>query len=475
MIGRQLLFTAVLGALVSGCTTSLETRPVPLSATRVDGLEYSLPALELEFAVTRRMVDCTPAADDGSTPLVPKFEVTVEPKQELVPAETFSMDYAKLSKAWKTSKLTVDWYDNRMLKSVNVSATDKSVDIALEALKTGISIAKLAGGIPAGAGQSGADIASCPAEVETRKKLLVQRKGAQGDLVDQTAIIEAFNARDAAKLSESEKQALGAAVKAAKEKTDAIADLDKKIAALDKVLAFTETVRWRPPSLAKAPVVEAHTFDFRILSSPQTLEEQARVKWIKGLFSITDVDDIGAGDPGCETVLGKDGEPRHFRCRLQIALALQVRLDPESIGAHADQVTRTETALSLTPSKPKKAQGRGDHVDGIVTRMPARARFLACSGGAFPCSRSSATKLVDQLVSVPQFGHYLVLPFSNGIGEDNTLTVSFAENGMPTSVTYEDKQAAGLAIAKGASQGAEAVLGFADDLRAARKASPAYS
>jgi hypothetical protein len=448
----------------------MDTRPVPLTAKRVDGAEYSLPALELEFAVTRRMVDCTSTTSpiDASQVLAPKFEVTVEPKQELVAAETFSMDYASLSKPWKTSKLTIDWYENRMLKSINVSATDKSVDIAVEVLKTGLSVAKLAGGIPVPAGLAGASVAGCPAEVTTRKQAVGDRNKAQAELAKQTAIVAAFNARDAAKLSAKDKKALGVAIGAAKAQTDAIGKIEKELAELDKVLAFTETVRWRPPSAAGSTTSQERTFDFAIPDQPVTSEEQARARWIKRLFNVDDVKTLGLADRDCEKDLGSDGEPKQTRCRLQVALALQVRLEPEGQGAGADQLSVAQDALGLKPQR-QSARLRRDHVAGVVTRIPARARFLACSGSGAPCQRSSSTKLFDQVISVPQFGHYLVLPFSNGIGEDNQLTASFAENGMPTSVTYEDKQAAALIVAKGINQGADAVLGYADQVRAAEK------
>jgi hypothetical protein len=92
---------------------------------------------------------------------------------------------------------------------------------------------------------------------------------------------------------------------------------------------------------------------------------------------------------------------------------------------------------------------------------------------AQPCHTSSADKLFDQYVTVPQLGHYLVLPFSNGFGEDNQLTANFNEAGTPTMVEYKEKQAAALVAAKAANQGAESLLDLVADVRTFREAEKA--
>ncbi|WP_161732184.1 hypothetical protein [Sphingobium yanoikuyae] len=462
----------MVGVLASGCTTSMKTRPVPADVKRVDGAEYSLPALELEFAVTRRLVDCSPtfSSSDSNKPLDPTFEVLIEPKQNLVADETFSMDYSQLYKSWKTGKFVVDWHDNGMLKSVNVTTTDKSVDIALELLKTGISVARIAGGFPPVGAAPGAHLRRCPAELETRKSLLAERKKAQGELAALTATIESFSGRDAAKLSEADKKKLGKAVDDAKDRSNVINEIAKKLADLDKVLAFTETLFWRPATAPGVTTPQTDKFVFTLPSKPATLEEQARVKWVKALFGVDDIDDIGLADLGCEDDLDAKGEPVEVRCRVQQALALHVRLAPQGADANGKRLEATQTALGIKAASNPGGNSTKDHVAGVITRVPARARFLACSGGAGNCEPASPSKLADQVIRVPQLGHYLVLPFKNGIGQDNALVASFAENGLPTSVSYEDKQAAGLVVAKGLSQAADAGLTLAADIDAAQEA-----
>lgn len=493
----QLIGIVLCGTSLTACTTSMETRPVPTGTKAVYGTQYSLPALELEFAMTRRLVDCSPPAKSAAVadssanpqsvvnqdppqttttaknqPVVPEFEFKVDPKQEFVASETFAMDYSSLSKTFKTSAFKIDWHDNGMIKSFNVEATDKGGEIALEALKAGIAIAKLAGGIPSGGGARGTATPACPIEVETRKGLMKNSKTASDMLAQQTAIVESYQGRDNAILSETEKGKLNDALNEAKKQTKAIADINKKLAELDKVLAFTETVRWRPPASAGAVNPHDETFRFEIpQGNPATIEEAARAKWVKRLFGVDNLNPLGRANDGCETVdENKDGNPDSFLCRLERSLAFTVRLLPEPVNSGSGQLAETRSALGMKNQESNKASAKRDHVRGVVTRMPVRSRFYGCSGIVQSCHRASPEKLFDQLVSVPQFGHYLILPFSNGFGEDNQLTVNFSEAGAPTLVDYKHKKAAALTVAQTVNQGAGLLLGYAADVRAFRKA-----
>lgn len=469
---RQLAVLSLATLSLGACTTSMETRPVASTATRVDGVEYSLPALELEFAVTHRLIDCA-EVDVGASgkEIVPEFEMKIEPKQEMVPSETFEMDYSKLSRGWKTSKFVVEWHDNRMLKSINTSATDKSSAIILETLKAGISIAKLAGGIPPVAGMAGAKGATCPAQIQVRKNLLVQRKKDVKGLEAQNGIVEAFNARSVtATLSEEDKKALSAALAAAKTHTDAIADLDKKLAQLDKVLALTETIRWRPASNTEPFAMQRLTRNFTLPDNPTAIEEVARAKWIKGLFGLDNLFSLGFGGPGCEANVDENGVPQHFRCRLVRSLSMDVWLMPYTPGGSAEAVEATRTALGIKAEESGTPEKKADHVRGVVTRTPVRARLIACQGLLEACHGASTNKLVDQNVTVPQVGHYVVLPFSNGFGQDNALVATFAPDGTPTKVDYQDKEAALLVAAQTVNQTAQTVLTYEAELRSFREA-----
>lgn len=382
------------------------------------------------------------------------------------------MDYTDLAAPWKTSNFKVEWHDNDMLKSINVGATDRSPEIIVESLKAGLTIARLAGGIPPG----GPDVAEranpvCPVEVEIRKSLMEQRKGATKLLTQHTAVVQSFKDRDVATLSDADKQRLSDALAGTKVQTEAIAELDKKLAELDKVLAYSETVRWRPPTIAGATAVQTQTFPFELVEGEgATADDVARAKWVKRLFSIEELEPLERTDPGCVTVDDdRDGNPDPFGCRLEQSLAFSVMLDPEPANAQPGQLAATRTALGISEPRSRTEPIR-DHVRGVVTRMPVRSRFFACAGSARPCHRASPDKLFDQLVSVPQFGHYLVLPFSNGFGQDNELTANFAETGRPTMVEYKDKQAVALAAAQAVNQSAGLLLDYSQDVRTFREA-----
>jgi hypothetical protein len=392
----------------------METRPVPTGAASVYGTEYSLPALQLEFAVTRRLVDCSPpakvavapavqqggggrastantsgpgaaadiAAASASRSVIPKFEFKADPKQELVASETFVMDYSALSNGWKTSGFKVEWHPNGMLKSINVEATDKGGEIALEALKAGIAIAKLAGGIPPGAAALGTATPTCPVQVETRKAHLRDKKTASETLAAQTAIVESFGGRDLATLDEASKTALNGALNETKKQLKIVGELDKKLAELDKVLAFSETVRWQPAAKAGTSDRQDKLFPFELSEdSPVTVESAARAKWIKGLFGVDNLDPLGLSDAGCENVDDdKDGEPDAFLCRLERSLAFAVSLEPQPTKGPAGQSADARAALGVSEPKARSRPQR-DHVRGVVTRMAARSRFYGLLGG----------------------------------------------------------------------------------------------
>ena len=467
-------------AVLSGCTTSLQTRPVGPEMTRIDGVEYWLPALELTMPVTRRLIDCeqrTMERAEGKVEVVlPKFEFKVEPVQDLVPAEAMVMNYADMARPWKTSEFAVEWHDNRMLKKVNAKASDKSGEIALEVLKAGIGVAKLAGGIIPPAGAAEASTPSCPAEVATRKNLQKQKKARTAELAVQTALVEAFRARDAESLSEDEKNALGAALAESARITKAIGELDKKLAEADRILAYTETLRWRPASAAGSTSLQQLVAEFTLPDTPTTAEEVARTKWVKKLFGMDDISMLGRANEGCEDIDGDgDGIPDSFRCNLERSLSLVAGIQPLDGGLAGEstaeqRVAATRSALGISAPKSRARSSSRDHVDGLITRIPVSARFFACSGSGEACHRSSTTRLFDEAISIPQLGRYGVLPFSNGPGQDNTLEATFAENGLLTSVSYKEEKSSALVMAQTLNQGAEALLGYSQEVRAYREA-----
>lgn len=490
---------------LSGCTTSLDTHPVSLQQPRIDGVTYALPALQLETMVTHRLTKCKivlpgePGYDArlgvNSANLIAEFKTTIENKPTYPASEYFVFNYAALASALKTSSFRVTYHDNRMLKTLNASAQDQSIAVAVEAVKAGVSIAGLVTGVPLPLGDAGAPEPppfSCPTAtvvadkpgangkpiyergslIDLRAKMTGLQKAAVEKLAGINKKIAALNARAAgATLSDTDKREITTLTEEGSDIADKIVEFDKQIAAFDKTLAYSEMFRWQP---ARGKTVElTREMPFSENDPDDAARGKARKLWVAALFN----EDKNDGFDGAFGPLVPDPcGPKEEACDLKAAgrriakeLSLAFLLRPDHVVLSVDDAKAVADRLDLS-NRIRKEPRKRDHIRGVVARQPAPGQFLVCRGFQLPCTAKSASKLLDERVSVPQLGAYIVLPYSNGFGEDNALTAEFAQSGEPTLVEYKENKAVALEAVKGLGTSVNTVGGFVQALDAAKEA-----
>lgn len=504
----------VLVGALAGCTTSLETRPVSLGQNRIDGVPYALPVLSLEAKVTHRLTACEvvlpgsagfdPALGGLNSPnLVAEFETTVENKAEYPAAEYFVLDYSALAAATKSSSFKVTFHDNRMLSAINVSADDATVDVAVATLKAGISVAGLAAGVPVplGAPSFAADPpVACPTAqraaaargpngeivletvpmIDLRKSLAAQRKAAVEALADTNATLAALNARNPATLSPTDQAQITTLTGQGKTLADNIKGFDRQIAAFDETLAYTEVLHWQPPGTLPGSRVLTRAFPFTEHDTDDAARGAARRLWLNELFNSNDHDDFeamfGAIDPAhCS---GKDCQDNLAGPRIARELSINFRLQSDHVVLSPSDARGISGRLGIktlpyNPNDEESYINTGsvrDHVRGVVARQPISGDLIVCTHSDVPCTASAATKVLDEAVSVPQLGAYIVLPFSNGLAENNALNATFAKTGEPTMVEYKENSAAALEVAQGVATGANSLNSFFQAVETGRKA-----
>jgi hypothetical protein len=101
-------------------------------------------------------------------------------------------------------------------------------------------------------------------------------------------------------------------------------------------------------------------------------------------------------------------------------------------------------------------------VNGFVFRQPAPATLKVVA-------KANSETVIDDKVAVAQFGRLRVLPLRSRWGEKNTLSASFAMDGMPTSVEYKALKAPGVDLFKAGNQAAEGYLAIRDEIQAAKE------
>ena len=127
--------------LVVGSGASVETAYA--------GAVHYLPMVQFNLTVTRTLAQCSsPVAGGGKPQSNIRFEYKVRAEPSYIPGERFVLDYESISSWTKTGDLTLETYDNGVLKSLNSTVADESAAIAGNLVATGVGIAKLVTGVP---------------------------------------------------------------------------------------------------------------------------------------------------------------------------------------------------------------------------------------------------------------------------------------------------------------------------------------
>ncbi len=385
----------------SGCTTSVTSQRLSDFENQPSGVIYSLPMLQYDFDVTWKVIKCGPN---------PKIKVTAKVKElnSVDHDAAYVLDYTSLSSPTKVTALTVKLEEQGLIKSINAVAEDRTGEVIKNLFSIAGDVALTAAGVPpvpaapAAPAAPVAQIELCTADIKRAVDSLQQ---SENDLERRTEALNTANTnvKNLMLLIEAQPkpgepwlQKLEQALKASRQAAGALTGLQRQRARQLASVSFSATEVWPASgSWPKAPkAVMTHTIE---------LPGQVRHKWFIGT-------------------------PADLQKQLKLYLQLQSKS-----SSFASAVTDASNA-------------------GVYYRHPVPVRLTACLED--PCSQPTA-KQVKQVVSqAPQAGPLVLLPFSNGPFQNNSLEVEFA-SGQPSEVIYkelsasaETATAAGAEIAK---------------------------
>ena len=464
------LISAACSFALVGCT-SLSTRGELRTAdmaNAVKGVPYALPQLQYDVKITRTLAQCEEPALSAAVPAnskksrkkppsvpVPaappvdalKFTVKAEATSAFVAGERYMLDYEKLAGFTKISSITLDYYENGSLKSINASAEDRSAAIIGDLGKAAFSIARIAMGIPGG---SGAPEKAAPEEAAQEpilvcsaaaKTVMADVKKATILLTDAKTELESRTDRvtkltDQLKLGTLNSAGKGKLQKAIDAQTEQAVLVTDRQGALDKLTAKLSVT-----------TTERISFASDQLSGFLPL----RTDGLDKLLPLVDrkMAPKDSGDPNV--------------CNLGDAKACL----PKVLQAEwAVQPLAPSRGTPLEDGNPLTVK-TADAQKGIFVRQPEAARLLLCRTGKAPvCStRSDELLFTSSDAMAPQLGQLRFLPFRNEMFQNNSLVLSLRENGSIEKFEYKDLKAQGEVMAAAAADLAAQGLSFADARR----------
>lgn len=427
---------------VAGCTTrltsSLENQgpytKAPGGTVVQVGPDYGLPMLQFTLKVRRTLIEC----ESGSAASV-RYLAKVEAEPRYVVGERPSVDYEKLSGWSKTSKFELQTYDSGVLKSINAQAEDHSKAIVASVVKSGVSIFSLASGVPLNLSQlpGKPKLHVCTKEakallalVDTTTKTLKAQTSKLTELTEEVARLERSAGINA--LNSQGKESLNTAQKQVAAQAKLTAETDKALAGyVDRLSASEELVWPRLPS--------KRTDDI----SPNARSKRQ----LDALFEEAPKDKDGNYVGGFDTA------------RIEAARNMYVRLAP---------VIDLDKTCEDAPEKCSASEVAPKDASGLLYRSPVMGQLLVCQVSSdSECAIDGASGVVVTATAVaPQLGRLRVLPFRNGIFQNNELKATFREDGNLATVNYDEKTARGLELAESVANGLDQIVAARDAERA---------
>ena len=347
------------------------------------------------------------------------YSALVTPR--LIPDTTkpLYIPYNKLNGAMKQTNMTFDLYDNGTLKSINAAITDKTDEVVLNLVKTGVTIAKMVGGIPSGipAFTEGNPAARIP---PTDPLCMSSIQNVLNDV--QTA------AREITKLSEDvEKRE--AVVLLLKQQTGSVppnlgTELDGLKSAREKLFDKKNGLAKQKSLLSDEQIV---------IIKPQlgreVIDKDGKITIVDELLE----DEVNALD------------------RLKDKWFNRKVSETPDVKADVDNALKAYWGLYLpTVSEHQRADKPiGADQEGIIYRQSVSGEFMLCVDG--PCLKEykpvagKDNRLYSTSLVVPQVGVLATLPVTNPVFGKNTLIAAFSPSGVLTKLTFTSEAAAATA------------------------------
>lgn len=408
---------AIASLPLAGCTT-LRVNPATSDPLSRQGIAYFLPFSQFETKVTWA-ASCDKVSRELA--LTPKIEATAKNGPD--PAALYVIDYASLSAFTKTSSVKATFYDSGAIKSINAEADDRTAEILTKTFSAVGKVAKLVA-------TAGSDKALCSADLVQK---LGDAKKAKDKVEELTALL-AKHTRDL-DLSSARVTRAGAAIsRSLRQSHDtAIANVVATQLELDSAKALLEE---RTKAVSHASTVKFPETSTVIASTKGIVIPPATLaKWLARKVD-------GEGKPA-------ETDPQ-FKQRVEdLAAQAAIWLELKSMTALVDPVKARAAAATGKPGDTalRDTSDPGPEA-GIRYRVGVPATLAACKGG--PCTKVGVEEgeLVKSLpVTLLNRDTTFFLPFHSTAFTNGALSATFAESGVLTSAGYEQKKAAGEAVA----------------------------
>ncbi len=427
---------------VVACSTKLRvvSDRVDIEALSTDGpaegIIYFLPKAELEFQVTRRLDKCEIASEgeQRGKPII-DFAIEATSTEQMIADKShpYLIDYSHLENGFKEIDLTVTFFENGTLKTLNAKITDKTAETFSHFLQGSIRIAKMAAGIPSTELRALSPCKKGTVDALDRWTTSVKLKKDKQNELDELLKKETH--------TDSEK----ATIKALKKKIKELTPLITR--ALDQI-SWTENYRWNIDELGGG-----HATNFMLV--PQN------TKKLSSFFKPDFWKKLPDNDPRDPTPV-IEIEEEALKDAANSAKIIW-KLTSEALLKRRNCVDSNSCAGM--GALRDNATNAGRH---LIYRVPGEAMMYVCNTS---CNASQPRQIpikedviLKKRIDIPQAGVHLALPLKNELFDGQTLSVTFRESGSLEEFKYISAaqfEAAGKAF----NDSTKTVGGFVDTLR----------
>lgn len=465
-----------------GCTTSLGLTSDMRTDSKSDaiaGVSYSLPMLQYDLKISRTLTQCEGKAivrnaagqaltnPDGSlqTKDVDEiaFAISATAKEAYIPGETYLVDHTSLGAPTKTSSVTMEFHENGTLKSVNLTAEDKTQEVIKNSVSTLVGVASIASGLPVGTAALGADhVLVCRQSTKNAlgdvklaeaavKKATADLKSKTKELTDEVGTFSKIGG--IAALSSAQKSKLKTLSDEQRALMVTLALANEDLANKKKPLSLDVRFRW-PSAFNKLD----STGDARF-----ALSASQKAKW-RGLFELKAPVTIKSGGKQVCVIPPAANAADISRVETDIEECLSDRLLVSALLRPTILRTVTDEHKIQVSDDPKKKMG------GMLIRPPEAGYLRVCKEiDPADCAISASAKEIvlepEEPSVVPQLGQLRLLKFENGPFENNVMAFSLADSGALEKFEYKELAAQAVGISAAASDTVSQIGGFLTDLR----------
>ncbi|MCK0128048.1 hypothetical protein [Erythrobacter sp. F6033] len=394
--------------------------------------------------------------DNASLPL--EFGLVGSHTIRSIEGPSYTLNYEDLSKAFKTTQVAIEYHPNTaIIKSINASVQGQEPAAIGSGIKIAGSIAKLAFGIPPisadgtpNPGETAYLFDPCTPEafelVKGRNSLVNEAKKigkSATKAASEIALLEAKAALGA--LAESEKLELTTLIKKSKKDAAALKKITAALALLDKELTLTGTFELKEQSLTEKDLLIRPDKGKLDKFKKVILKEKALAKF--------------------ETT-AQNGETKPSQTAKDFEKLLTAKLKFGADSAAENICIGTEPSACEAELKAADTSDRSDAgkaEQGFVFRSPEQVRMTLTG-------ERSTKPVIDANIRIAQLGRFRLLPLTNGFGENNSISATFALDGTPTKIEYKKTKDSGTELLKSGELALADILAVRDAATAANDA-----